>query len=145
DVALARRLSVPLETLTQLLEAFEKASIVVAVSGRSDAYVPARDPASVSVREVLAAARSAGETHQFSYDNIASVPAVDGVYDAIDEAVGDALGQRTMRELALANPPAGNDGAVSAKVATGLVTVVAPERVSPVGDDAPERAEKDGS
>ena len=145
DVALARRLGVPLETLSELLEQFEKASIVVAVSGRSDAYVPARDPASVSVREVLAAARSAGETHQFSYDNIASVPAVDGVYDAIDEAVGDALGQRTMRELALANPPAGNDGAVSAKVATGLVTVVAPERVSPVGDDAPERAEKDGS
>ena len=145
DVALARRLGVPLETLSELLEQFEKASIVVAVSGRSDAYVPARDPASVSVREVLAAARSAGETHQFSYDNIASVAAVDGVYDAIDEAVGDALGQRTMRELALANPPAGNDGAVSAKAATGLVTVVSAERVSAVGDDAPERAEKDGS
>ena len=145
DVALARRLGVPLETLSELLEQFEKASIVVAVSGRSDAYVPARDPASVSVREVLAAARSAGETHQFSYDNIASVAAVDGVYDAIDEAVGDALGQRTMRELALANPPVGNDGAVSAKAATGLVTVVSAERVSAVGDDAPERAEKDGS
>ncbi|MDX2316646.1 MAG: YihY/virulence factor BrkB family protein, partial [Gammaproteobacteria bacterium] len=34
DVALARRLGVPLETLSELLEQFEKATIVVAVSGR---------------------------------------------------------------------------------------------------------------
>jgi membrane protein len=127
DVALARRLGVPLETLTQLLEAFEKASIVIAVSGGSDAYVPARDPASVTVREVLEAARSAGESHQFAYDNILSVPAVDGICGDIDGAIDDALGQRTMRDLALANPPVGNDGAVSAKAATGLVTVVSSE------------------
>ena len=62
DVALARRLGVPLETLLELLEEFEKASIVVAVSGGSDAYVPARDPASVTVKEVLEAARAAGES-----------------------------------------------------------------------------------
>ena len=142
DVALARRLGVPLETLLELLEEFEKASIVVAVSGGSDAYVPARDPASVTVREVLEAARAAGESHQFSYDNIASVPAVDGIYAAIDEAVGDALGQRTMRELALANPPVGNDGAASVKSATGLVTVVPAEQVGDVDGDDPAHAEK---
>jgi len=151
NVALARRLGVPLETLSELLEEFEKASIVVAVGGNADAYVPARDPASVTVSEVLEGARSAGESHQFSYDNIASVPAVDGIYAAIDDAVGDTLGQRTMRDLALANPPAGNDGAVSATAATGLVTVVsaeqaaAREELSGVDGDDSQQAEKERS
>ena len=151
DVALARRLGVPLETLSELLEEFEKASIVVAVGGNTDAHVPARDPASVTVSEVLEGARSAGESHQFSYDNIASVPAVDGIYAAIDDAVGNALGPRTMRDLVLANPPAGNDGAVSATAATGLVTVVSAEQtadreeVRGVDGDDSQQAEKERS
>jgi membrane protein len=124
DVALARRLGVPLETLKQLLEVFEKKSIVVVVSGRSDAYVPARDPGAVTVREVLEVARSAGESHHFSYDNMISEPAVDEICDAIDGAIDEALGRRTLRDLAIASSPAGNDGAVSAEAATGLVTVV---------------------
>lgn len=124
DVALARRLGVPLETLAQLLEALEKESIVVAVTGSSDAYVPARDPGTVSVKEVLDVARAAGERHQFSYDKISSVPAVDEICADIDAAIDEALQHRTLRDLALANPPAGNDGAASAQAATGLVSVV---------------------
>jgi membrane protein len=135
DVALARRLGIPLETLAQLLEALEKESIVVAVSGSSNAYVPARDPGTVSVREVLEVARSAGEGHhQFSYDNIASVPAVDEVCADIDAATESALGTRTLRDLALANPPAGNDGAVPAPSATELVSVVPAKQSNAVQD-----------
>jgi membrane protein len=143
NVALARRLRVPLEALEQLLEAFKKASIVVAVSGRSDAYVPARDPGTISVREVLQVARSAGESHHFSYDNIVSEPAVDEVCSAVEGAMDAALGQRTLRDMAIANPPAGNDGAVPRHAATGLVTVVpvktgasSESRASGAGDDA---------
>jgi len=96
----------------------------------------------VTVKEVLEAARAAGESHQFSYDTIASVPAVDGIYAAIDEAVGDALGQRTMRDLALANPPVGNDGAAPAEEATGLVTAVPAQQISSVDGDGPAPSEK---
>jgi len=124
DVALARRLGVPVETLKQIIGAFEKASIVVAVSGRSDAFVPARDPGTVTVREVLEVARSAGESHHFSYDSIISEPAVDAVCGDVDAAFDEALGERTLRDLAIAGPPAGNDGAVPAETAIGLVTVV---------------------
>lgn len=124
DVALARRLGIPLETLTQLLEALEKQSIVVTVGDGADGHVPARDPATVTVREVLEAARSAGESHQFRYESIASVPAVDELCAEVDAALERVLGARTMRDLAAANPPAGNDGAVSAKAATGLVSMV---------------------
>ena len=125
DVALARRLGVPLETLAQLLAALEKQSIVVAVTAESGAYVPARDPGTVSVKEVLEVVRSAGESHHFSYDGIASVPAVDAICADIDAAIGQALGQRTLRDLALANPPSGNDGSVPLESAGGLVSVVA--------------------
>jgi hypothetical protein len=49
---------------------------------------------------------------------------VDEVCSAVEGALDAALGQRTLRDLAIANPPAGNDGAVSADAATGLVAVV---------------------
>jgi membrane protein len=135
SVALARRLGVPLETLTQLLDALEKESIVVAVGGGSDAYVPARDPGTVTAREVLEVARSAGEGYQFRYENIVSVPVVDALCADVDAAVEQALGKRSMRDLAIANPPAGNDGAVSAEAATGLVSVVPVRRSVEAGEN----------
>lgn len=124
-IALARRLRVPLAPLEQLMAILEKASIVVAVSGRTDAYVPARDPETITVRDVFDAVRSAGESHQFTLDKITSEPAVDEIYADIDGAADEALGGRTLRDLAIANPPAGNDAAAPAEAATGLFAVVA--------------------
>lgn len=139
-VALSRRLGVPLESLEKILDEYEKQGILVSVAGASTAWVPARDPGSVTVAEALAVARSAGEGRQFAYENIVSEPPVDAVCAEIEEAIDGALAGRTLRELALANPPAGNDGAAPAEAATGLVTVV-PARQ---GSEAPA-ASGDGS
>ncbi len=144
NVALARRLGVPLETLEHLLEAFEKASIVVAVNGTSDAYVPARDPGTVTLREVLKVARSAGEGHHFSYDNIVSEPAVNETCGDIDEAIDEALGPRTLRDLAIASPPVGNDGAVPAEAATGPVAVVPTRQIRSSKESQASGAEGNG-
>ena len=141
DVALARRLGVPLETLIQLLGALEKKGIVVAVGNGSDGYVPARDPGTVTVREVLEVARSAGEGHQFRYESIVSVPAVDALCADVDSAVAKSLGTRTMRDLAIANPPAGNDGAIPVEAATGLVTVVPVRHDSAADEDEDDAGE----
>jgi membrane protein len=147
SVALARRLRIPLETFERMMAALEKRSIVVAVGSEADAYVPARDPETMTIKDVLDVARAAGESHHFSYDNIISEPAVDGVFAELDGAASDALAGRTLRDLVAANPPAGNDGAVSAQSATNLVTVVAEgerheaER-SPAGDE-PDRASRE--
>ncbi|MCK5364140.1 MAG: hypothetical protein KAR22_14275, partial [Gammaproteobacteria bacterium] len=88
--------------------------------------------------------------HHFSYDNIVSEPAVDEVCSVVEGAIDAALGQRTLRDLAIANPPAGNDGAISAAAATGLVTVVPASQTgawnesqaSGAGDDAAPDAEQ---
>jgi membrane protein len=144
SVALARMLRVPLETLEQLLGALEKESIVVAVGGNSDAYVPARDPGTVTVRDVLDVARAAGESHHFSYYNIVSEPAVDAICTDVDRAVEEALGDQTLRDLAAAYPPVGNDGAAPADAATGLVTVVSARRVGSAGEDRADGVQGDG-
>lgn len=140
-VALSRRLRVPLEALEELLRALERASIVVAISGRSEAYVPARDPGTVTVKEVLDVARSAGESHQFSLDNITSAPAVDTICDALDDAMDEALDGQTLRDLAAANPPVGNDDAISADAATDLITMV---RVNEARDSDAAREQAPG-
>jgi membrane protein len=140
-VALSRRLEVPLESLETLLDSYQKASIVVAVAGRSDAYVPARDPGTVSVAEALAVARSSGESRHFAYDNISSEPAVDAICAEIEGAMEAALAGSSLRDLVLANPPTGNDGAAPADAATDLVTVVSTEQV----DCSPEVPETGGA
>lgn len=140
--ALSRRLGVPLESLEQLLESYEKASIVVAVAGRTDAYVPARDPGTVTVAEALAVARASGESRHFAYDNITSEPAVDEICAEIEGAMEAALAGNSLRDLVLANPPTGNDGAAPADAATGLVAVVPAERLGP-SDEAPETGAAD--
>lgn len=125
SVALARRLRVPLAPLEKMLETLQEASIVVAVSGKSEAYVPAGDPESITVRDVLVAVRSAGESHQFTLDKITSEPVVSEIYADIERAADEALAGRTLRDLAIAYPPVGNDGAVPAEAATGLFAVAA--------------------
>ena len=123
-VALARRLRVPLEAIEQLLEAMEKEFILVTVNGRSDAYVPARDPGTITIKNVLEVARSADESHHFAYDNIMSEPAVDRICSDIDKAMDEALGDCTLRDLAIANAPVGNDGTLPVEADTELVAVV---------------------
>ncbi|NIM29431.1 MAG: YihY family inner membrane protein [Gammaproteobacteria bacterium] len=125
SVALARRLRVPLATVDQMMHALEKEGIVVATGSDAQAYVPARDPATVKIKDILDVARAAAESHHFSYESIASEPAVDGICFELDQAMDGALAERTLRDLVTANPPVGNDGAVSAQSATNLVTVVA--------------------
>jgi hypothetical protein len=65
---------------------------------------------------------------------------VDDICGNIDAAIGEALDERTLRDLALANPPVGNDGAAPAHSATGLVSVV-PAIQPSTADAGGERAE----
>ena len=125
--ALAKRLRVPLEPLEQLLKSLQKASILVAVSGQSDAYVPARDPASISVQEILDVVRSAEESRQFALEQIDSEAAVDEVCRDMKAALAEACAGRTLQDLALAYPPLGNDGAMPVEATTRVVPVVAAE------------------
>ena len=96
-------------------------------------------------------ARSSGESRHFAYDTISSEPAVDEICAEIEGAMEAAFAGSSLRDLVLANPPAGNDGAAPADAATDLVTVVSTERVdgSPEapaigGEGEPGRRVRDG-
>ena len=145
--ALSRRLQVPLEPLEELLAALEQASIVMRAGDNAETYVPARDPAGVTVSEVLRVVRAAGEGYQFSVETISSDPAVDSIWTVLDEATNDALDGRTMRELAALNPPYGNDGAAPVAGASNLSSVVPAGRVhgrdfEPDAEDSAEGSDR---
>jgi len=147
--ALSRRLRVPLEPLEELLAALERASIVMTAGDNAETYVPARDPGTVTIREVLEVVRAAGESHLFSLEYIISDSAVDPIWTALDEAADEALDGRTLGDLAKANPPYGNDGAAPAQSASSLSRVVsaAPaheqgsEDAAEPSSDAPSRSQ----
>ena len=134
--ALARRLGVPLQTMEDLLASLEEASLLVPVSGDAGAYVPARELGSITVREVLEAVRAAGEGRQFELGRIGTTPAIERVRDEVETAVSGALAGRTLRDLAEANPPLGNDGAEPLSGVSAMAEVLAAPRPAP-GEDEP--------
>jgi membrane protein len=137
---LARRLRVPLEPLERTLKALEEASILVPVRGRSAAYVPARDPDSITLEDVRRVARSMGESRQFGVEQIDSEAAVDEIHEEMERAVSAALGNRTLRDLAEAYPPVGNDGAAPVETMDVVMPAMTAESVREPEPDEPPAA-----
>jgi len=105
--ALAHRVNVPMEPVRRLIAALEAAGIVTANQADPPLYIPAKDPASVPLVQVLDVVREAGETAQVNLKRVPRDAVVDDIIGATEAAVKSALGSRTLADLA-------NEEAVSA-------------------------------
>ncbi|MDX1434110.1 MAG: YhjD/YihY/BrkB family envelope integrity protein [Gammaproteobacteria bacterium] len=139
--ALARRIGVPLQTMEDLLASLEEAGLLIPVSGDAGAYVPARELTDIGVEDVLDAVRSAGEGRQFELGRIGATPVVDGIFSELEDAASAALAGRTLRDLAEANPPLGNDGAEPISGLSAIAEVLSEPRPA-FDEDAPGGEER---
>jgi membrane protein len=115
-VGLARRLDVPLQPLHDLLRALVAQGVLMEARGESPAYVPARAPSGIRLVDLLAAVRSAHESPHLSVARISCEPALDEVLAELDRASADALGERSLGDLAALAPLAGGHDAPLASV-----------------------------
>ena len=98
--SLARLLGVPMHTLRTVLDALEGERLVTRTAGEPPSYLPARDPGSITLVEIMASVRAAGEARFLSPDHLPVAPAVESVLGRIDDATRTALGPLTLRDLA---------------------------------------------
>ena len=96
---LARRLGMPMHTLQVVLDALEEQGLVVCSAADPPKYLPARDPASVRVVDVLESVRAAGEKRFLSPAHLPAPEAVDAVLEQVRQATESALGDLSLSDL----------------------------------------------
>lgn len=95
-----RLLHVPMHALQAVLDALERQALLVQSGDDPPAYLLARDPALISVAQVLETVRAAGEERFFSPEALPSPQPVDEVFGRMQQAVESSVGDITLRELA---------------------------------------------
>lgn len=95
-----RELGVPMHVLQAVLDALEREQLLVQSGDELPTYLPARDPALISVRQALAAVRAAGEERFLSPENVPVPQPVGELLDRMQQALDSSLADVTLRELA---------------------------------------------
>ncbi len=97
--SLVEHLRLPVEPVQEVLGLLERKGLIVQTGDDPPVYLPARDPGSITLREILVSVRSAEEDISHIEERFLSIPEVDAVLGRIDAAAGEALGDRTLRDL----------------------------------------------
>jgi membrane protein len=97
--SIAGGLGVPDSTLEQVLSALVKYGILMAGSVEPHVYLPARDPGTISLKDIVEAARSGTGGTASAERGGPSEPAIEEVLKVIDEAVSASLSAKTLKEL----------------------------------------------
>jgi membrane protein len=99
---LSSEVHVPMEATTTILEQLEVAGLIARTGDDQSTYLPARPLEATSIKEVIDAVKSADEEGYITLDDLPAEKEVDTLRDELDEAVSATLGQRTLKDLALA-------------------------------------------
>ena len=95
-----RLLGVPSHVLQSVLDALENRKLLLQSSDDPPLYLPGRDPALISVLQVLEAVRSAGEDRFCSPVGLQAPEAVDAALERMRQALESAVGGMSVRDLA---------------------------------------------
>ena len=113
---LTQRLAIPMHSVNAVLDALAEGRLVTPTGDDPPAYLPARDLAEISVAEVLAAVRRAGEVGFMNPDSIPFSQSVNDVVARMEEAMSaatEAISVRTLAGVAPGDDESGDRGAAS--------------------------------
>lgn len=99
--SLSDRLRITGDALETVIARLHGNGLLLAVDEDADSsgFVPSRDMATITLREIVAAVRDPGNHEDHPEHYIQSVAKVDGVVDELEASVTKALGKRTLRDL----------------------------------------------
>jgi membrane protein len=103
---LAMRLRVPRDVLGSVLGALERAGLMKRTADKPPVYLPGRAPETTPIKTVLDAARRAEERHM-ALSSVATDPVIERLEAMLDAAVGQALDQRTVKDMIEDRPETG--------------------------------------
>ena len=119
---LAQRLRIAMETLEPVLEALEQYGLLTQSSDDPPSYLPGRPLDTTEIKDALDAVRVAHEKSNLNVERLPSELAVEQLVNHLDQAVAEALQGRTLKDLALSEPPA-----------VAAVPQAAPQQAGPSG------------
>lgn len=96
---LVSHFALPVASVQEVIDTLEKNSILVETSDDPPAYLPAKDLETITLRELLDAARMTNRETLAFENHFATVPEVDGIMETLHAAVTDTLGDRTIKDL----------------------------------------------
>ncbi|MEW5800983.1 MAG: YihY/virulence factor BrkB family protein [bacterium] len=102
--SLVRYLNLPVGPLFDMLDVLGKKGFIVETSHDPPSYLPARDIETITLKSILSTVRNV-ETGQ---DSFFSISEVDGIMRRMDEAIKDALGEKTIKDLVLSQGKKGD-------------------------------------
>jgi membrane protein len=111
-------LGVPMRVLERVLEALESRQLLTRSGDDPPLYLLARDPAAISLSEVLGAVRSHGEARFFAPDAWPTSSAVDQALTKMQAAADATLGATSLRALAEQERAAPDEAPLAAHPAT---------------------------
>lgn len=95
--ALAKRMTMPVDVVTNVLESLEKSGLVATSGRRESVYLPARPFEELRVGQVLRAVRTAEEGPYLNAERVAIEPAVELLSAQLATAVDGALADQTVK------------------------------------------------
>jgi membrane protein len=99
---LAETLAVPSIALAPVVDALEQAGLLETTE--AEALLPGRDPARITLDEVLRTVRDGGYGRAITLRHAAIVPAAEAACAGVDAAIGRELGRITLKDFAAAEP-----------------------------------------
>jgi membrane protein len=94
-----QQLGIPMHSVDAVLEALAGSGLLVQTSDDPPAYVPARDIAHLSLADLLATVRAAGEDEFLNPDALPVTAPVAAIEARIESAMNGALGAASVRDL----------------------------------------------
>ncbi len=99
--SLVERLSLPVEPVQDMLVLLEKRGMLLETADEPAAYLPARDPEKITLKDIFDAVRLAGEDLSAFEKKALPLAEVERVMTRVDDALDDALGRETLRDLVM--------------------------------------------
>jgi membrane protein len=106
--ALAQTLRMPVRAVDAVLGALRARGILASTGDEPPAWLPARELAGVSAKDLIDAVRAAGEDRYLGIGALPGPEPVERLLKRYDEAAASALGKVTLKDLGT-NPPARNN------------------------------------
>jgi membrane protein len=112
---LSQTLHVPTHAVDAVLDALRDGGLLAESVGAPVRYLPARDLSTVSVKHLLDVVRAAGEDSFLSPANLPVPPGVEELLQRVDRATAAALGDMSVKDLALGPAVRSVRGAVASE------------------------------
>ena len=96
---LSDRLRVTGDALETVVARLLDSGLLLLVDEEDEAYVPARDMATIRLREIVAAVRDPGHKEDHPEHYVRTVAEVDRLVEEVEGSINSTLGARTLREL----------------------------------------------